>query len=136
MVDEVDAVDQAGRDRNVDFGLRDYLGHRVVGWVEAGHFELVLDLVGELAHFLLLAVDEDHVFGLKVAQELHNALRVRMGRETHIVHLQLNVDHLVVNGDFLLSAEDFVSDGAWHAVARNDYCVFLKARPLLEGLQA
>lgn len=92
--------------------------------------------MGQLAHFLFLTVDQDHIFWLKVAEQLHNALGVSMGRKTHVVHLQLNVDHFVINGDFLLSTEDFIADRAWHAVAWNDDCIFLKPCPLLEGLQA
>ena len=71
-----------------------------------------------------------------MAQKFHDAFGVRVGREAHIVDLHLDVYDLVINRDFLLSAEDFVANCARHAIARNDHRVLLVSRPFFEGLQA
>lgn len=80
-------------------------------------------------------MDQNHVLGLQMAEQLHDSFRICMGRETHIVDLHLDMNHFIIDGDFLLTAKDFVADGARHAVAWDDHGVFLTASPLFKCLQ-
>lgn len=53
--------------------------------------ELLLDLALEELHLHRLAVHQEHVPGLRHADELHDALGVRVGAEGHVLDLQLHV---------------------------------------------
>jgi hypothetical protein len=135
LVDQVDSVDQGRGDGDVDLGLCDDFSDRIIGWVEAGDLKLVLDFVRKLSHLLLFTVDEDHIFGLEMGEELHDAFRVGVSTETHVVDLHLHVDYFVVDSDFLLSAQDFVANGTRHAITRDNDCIFLISSPVFKGLK-
>jgi len=80
-------------------------------------------------------MDQDHVLRFKVGEQFHDAFRVRVGAETHVVDLHLDVHYLVIDRDFFFPAENLIADSARHAVPRDDDRVFLKWRPLLECLE-
>jgi len=136
LVALVKPVDQLARYRDINFGFSDDLGDGVVGWVEAGYFELLFDFVLQLAHLVFLAVDQDYILWFQVREQLHDALRICMRTEAHVVDLHLDVHDFIINRDLLLAAEDFVTDSAWHAVAWDDNRVFLKRSPFFKCLQA
>lgn len=52
--------------------------------------EFLLDFLLQELHFLGLAMDQEHVPGLGLADELHDALGVGVGAEGHVLHLHLH----------------------------------------------
>ncbi len=128
-------VNDGGVEKHVELRLAVDGGQRVVGREEARHLELVFDLLCNLPHLVSLAVDQHHVSSFNMSEQLHNTLRVSMGRETHIVDAHLDFDVLAIQVDLLLAREHAVANSAWHAVARDDHSVLLVTCPLFENLE-
>lgn len=107
-----------------------------VGWSEAIDVKLFADFVLEELHLDGLAVDEHHVFGLAVLNQLHDAFGVGVRAEAHVLDGHFDLDDLpVFELDLLGAAEDFVADGALYAVARHDDHVVFVGSPFFEDLQ-
>lgn len=57
--------------------------------------ELLLNFLLQELHFLGFPVDQEHIAGLSLADQLHDALGIGVGTEGHVLHLHL---HLQLQG--------------------------------------
>lgn len=69
-------------------------------------------------------------------KQLHNSFRVSVSTEGHIVHLHFHVYNFVIDGNFLFSRQNSVSDSSRHAVPWNNDRILFISSPFLKCLQA